>query len=163
MSREQRAETFNEGLMKACGTTLVTVDRLAALEAVAEAARQNREARRHWNSTLQGTAAVTSAAVSLKDTQAAVDAALDALSNRGTVMSPEQRCATCRHWYGSPGGSFTMRLGHGTCRRIADDDDPWSPDPSEAAWIAGNEGERHPVLRTLADFGCTEWATEETP
>lgn len=37
--------TFNEGLMEAAGTTLVTVDRLAALVAVAEAASVWEEAR----------------------------------------------------------------------------------------------------------------------
>ena len=66
------------------------------------------------------------------------------------------RCATCKHW--DPFGV----IGHGTCRRIMDDDDPWAVDASEAAWIAGNEGERHPVLRTIADHGCTEHQPAET-
>lgn len=66
--------TFNEVLMKATGTTLVTVERLAALEAVAEAARANRDARDGWG---RNPANVNTRR--LADSQRAIDAALTAL------------------------------------------------------------------------------------
>lgn len=67
------------------------------------------------------------------------------------------RCGYCTHW------DQLGLIDHGTCRRIADDDDGWQPDASDAAWIASNDGVSHPVLRTLASFGCTEWTPRAEP
>lgn len=56
------------------GFTVTDSDRLAALEALAEAARQNRDAREGWG---RNPASVN--ATRLRDSQKAIDAALDAL------------------------------------------------------------------------------------
>lgn len=74
--------TFNEGLMKATGTTLVTVERLAALEAVAEAARQLATARANEELYLYGD-------IYTDEQQAAYDAfvkALDAVDAALTAL-----------------------------------------------------------------------------